>query len=277
MKKILYIAIAIYFILLFIYALKELIIYTLKKIKTNVYIKKNAKCGIRHNNEIINILNNTKKPYKLINDLMIKYNNLYIQIDHILINENGIYVFEDKTYEGFIFGNNKNNFWYNILGDRKNYFFNPVLQNSLHCNILNKLLIHEKKNSIFNVVIFTQDVRIVNKNKHCYTLNTFSQALNSTTKVLTIDEINNIYNQITNLNIKSSRVRKKHFKNIYNLRHDGENKNFLFNLYDFDNYMFINNWGTKKVVHKKMWLNKDLTDFEIVKFNEFHHIPNKKD
>ena len=50
-----------------------------------------------------------------------------------MIHEKGIFVIESKNYSGWIFGNERDKKWTQVLanGD-KNYFFNPILQNKIH-------------------------------------------------------------------------------------------------------------------------------------------------
>jgi hypothetical protein len=52
------------------------------------------------------------------------------EIDLIMIDETGIYVFESKNYSGWIFGDEKRKNWVQTLENRqKNYFYNPIWQN----------------------------------------------------------------------------------------------------------------------------------------------------
>jgi hypothetical protein len=70
--------------------------------------------------------------------------NLYIpkgdkkttEIDVLLLHPKGIFVFESKNYSGWIYGNETQNYWTQVLPGRgnshKNSFYNPILQNDTH-------------------------------------------------------------------------------------------------------------------------------------------------
>lgn len=82
------------------------------------------------------------------------------QIDLLAITQKGIFVFEMKDYSGWIFGNEDNVEWTQMLnkngfGQKKNRFRNPVKQNENHIKTVRHLL---SKNDIhipiFNVVVF---------------------------------------------------------------------------------------------------------------------------
>ena len=263
--------------MLFFCILKEIFVWIFKKYRKKKNIQKNAKYGLKHEKEIVKILDETELPHKIINNLILEDKGKYTQIDHILINQNGIYVIEDKTYEGFIVGKKKDRMWYNILEDEKNYFFNPIFQNLIHCDILKDKLSFKDLQLIHNVVVFTPYARIVNDNCNCFTTENLYQAFNKRSSMLTPKDVEKIYNQLISLNVKSHKIKKKHFKTIYEMRHDKKNKDTTYNLYDFDNYMFINNWKSKKDRAKRLWINKSLSDFELVKFKTFNHIPDTID
>lgn len=55
------------------------------------------------------------------------------EIDLLMINKTGAYVFESKNYSGWIFGDDRSRYWMQVLGSgRKSKFFNPILQNKAH-------------------------------------------------------------------------------------------------------------------------------------------------
>ncbi len=68
------------------------------------------------------------------------------EIDMVMICEKGIFVIESKNYTGWIFGNQKQTYWYQTI---KNYFsgrvskfsfYNPVLQNETHIKALKQII-----------------------------------------------------------------------------------------------------------------------------------------
>ena len=78
--------------------------------------------------------------------------NLYVpkengdssEIDVVMVNGCGVYVFESKNYSGWIFGNSRDQYWTQSLrsgkGTVKNRFFNPVMQNAGHIKALAPIL-----------------------------------------------------------------------------------------------------------------------------------------
>lgn len=90
----------------------------------------------------------------IINDVIVRWHNLYAQIDHILFLESGIYVIETKNLSGRIYGKDREKYWTQVLayGKEKHHIYSPVLQNNTHINILRHIL--GENNLFFSVVIF---------------------------------------------------------------------------------------------------------------------------
>ena len=58
------------------------------------------------------------------------------EIDLLMIHETGLYVVESKNYSGWIFGDEKQKDWTQVLGGKKIKFFNPIRQNAGHIKAL---------------------------------------------------------------------------------------------------------------------------------------------
>ena len=104
------------------------------------------------------IIGKTKEGKRyVINNYMIVDDGKSSQIDHILINKNGIFVIETKNYSGRIYGEDNQHEWTQVLnyGKVKNHFYNPVKQNATHIYRLAKLLPTDAP--FFSVVVFTKD------------------------------------------------------------------------------------------------------------------------
>lgn len=104
------------------------------------------------------ILGKTKEGEKyVINNLMLVDNGKSSQIDHVLINRNGVFVIETKNYSGRIYGNESQQEWTQVLsyGRIKNKLYNPVKQNATHVFRLKKLLPQEI--FVSSVVVFVQN------------------------------------------------------------------------------------------------------------------------
>ena len=113
--------------------------------------------------------------YAKLGDNSVTIRNLYLpwsdggtaQIDQLIIAESGIYVIEVKNYKGWIFGNEKNQYWTQVLstGYRgqsiKNKLYNPLKQNATHIYCLKK---HLNGFSIpyYSIVVFSNDAEFKN-------------------------------------------------------------------------------------------------------------------
>ena len=145
------------------------------------------------------------------------------EIDLLLIHEKGIFVFESKNYSGWIFGNEDQLNWTQVLqnGD-KNKFYNPIRQNRTHIKALSEFL--EKPISEFvSFIVFsercalkkvpddTEDIIIVRRPNMLRKLRVI---LKATPIKYTHDEIESIVNKLRPLTDKSSLEKQQHIDNI---------------------------------------------------------------
>ena len=91
-----------------------------------------------------------------------------------MIHEKGIFVIESKNYSGWIFGNERDKKWTQVLanGD-KNYFFNPILQNKIHIKCLSKylpadipvysIIVFSKRCTLKKISIFSPNTSVMNR------------------------------------------------------------------------------------------------------------------
>ena len=99
----------------------------------------------------------------IFHDLYVKTSNGgFTQIDLVVATKQGIIVFEDKYYSGWIFGNGKQNNWTQILayGRDKFRFYNPIKQNSGHILHLQRLL--GENVPYYSVIVFNGDCELKN-------------------------------------------------------------------------------------------------------------------
>ena len=84
------------------------------------------------------------------------------QIDELIIADSGIYVIEMKNYKGWIFGNENNQYWTQVLstGIRgesiKNRLYNPIRQNNSHIYCIKKNL-KGYKGPIHSLIVFSDE------------------------------------------------------------------------------------------------------------------------
>ena len=84
------------------------------------------------------------------------------QIDQIIIADSGIYVLEVKNYKGWIFGDERNQYWTQVLttGVRgesiKNRLYNPIKQNATHISCIRRI-IRNHTVPIHSVIVFSDE------------------------------------------------------------------------------------------------------------------------
>jgi hypothetical protein len=101
-------------------------------------------------------LNLDLEVYRIFNDFIIPDTGGSTQIDHVVLSRYGIFVIEVKNYSGWIFGNEKNPQWTQIIHRTKNRFQNPLRQNYRHIKALSNFLKLEEI-YFYSVVFFIGD------------------------------------------------------------------------------------------------------------------------
>lgn len=105
--------------------------------------------------------------------------NELTEIDIVFLTTKGIFVIESKNYSGWIFGRESDRNWTQSLKEKngkstKFKFFNPIWQNRLHIDALEKLLMTGKSEAYLNYIIFSErcvlkkiehsdDVKVINR------------------------------------------------------------------------------------------------------------------
>ncbi|MED4206650.1 NERD domain-containing protein [Neobacillus mesonae] len=108
--------------------------------------------GERHVNRILNQLNSN---YKVYHDLYVpNKRGGTTQIDHVVTSPFGVFVIETKNYDGWIFGDENQKYWTQVIFKRKEKLFNPIWQNYGHMKAL-KHYIGEDFEFIHSIVAFS--------------------------------------------------------------------------------------------------------------------------
>jgi hypothetical protein len=125
------------------------------------------------------------------------------EIDMIMIDASGLYVFEVKHYKGHIYGETNQTRWTQYFRTSPNTHFNsPVKQNEYHIQALNRLVPNVP---IYSYVVFTHKdcvLRIQNtEKKHTICLledlpGTIEQFLNETKSHISYDIVDEIFNYL---------------------------------------------------------------------------------
>lgn len=171
---------------------------------------------------------------KLDKDIYHRLNNITLpladggstQIDHVIVSRYGIFVIETKNYKGWIFGNEKQRQWTQVIMGRKYKFQNPLRQNYLHIKTLSDLL--ELEMSYFHSMIaFIGECELKTRDElpeHVLTSGMASYIEKKQDKILTDEEVKAIVEQIENNRFsKSWRTNRAH-KAYLKEKHNPSNK-----------------------------------------------------
>lgn len=167
--------------------------------------------------------------YIIINDLMVKNSKGDTsQIDQIVLSEYGIFVIETKNYTGWIFGNEKYEYWTQVVYQKKREFRNPIKQNSGHIYALKNVL-HDFPNvKYIPIIVFTGNATLKKIDSTIPVI--YSNRLNSTIKKYSVEkcipweDVQKIKNILETANITDKGVRKQHVENIHKKVNDNEMK-----------------------------------------------------
>lgn len=101
------------------------------------------------------------RPHVLINNVTLKTGGGTTQIDHVLVADTGIFVMENKHYDGWIFGDPQSRQWTQTIYRKKSRFQNPIHQNFAHIKALVSLF-NLPEDNFHSVVVFTGNAEFKN-------------------------------------------------------------------------------------------------------------------
>ncbi|HAV48659.1 MAG TPA: DNA topoisomerase I [Psychrobacter sp.] len=171
---------------------------------------------------------------KLEKDIYHRLNNITLplaeggstQIDHVIVSRYGIFVIETKNYKGWIFGNEKQRQWTQVIMGRKYKFQNPLRQNYLHIKTLSDLLELEMSN-FHSMIAFIGECELKTRDElpeYVLTSGMASYIKKKQDKMLTDEEVKAIVEQIENNRFsKSWRTNRAH-KAYLKEKHNPSNK-----------------------------------------------------
>lgn len=116
---------------------------------------------------IITMLRRGVHPKAIFHDLYLqKRNGEFSQIDIVVATPQGLLAIEVKDYSGWLFGNEKQRYWIQLLnyGKEKYRFYNPIMQNAGHIKTLREQSEQFAHLPIFNVVLFAGNCTLKNVN-----------------------------------------------------------------------------------------------------------------
>ena len=182
---------------------------------------------------IYKALQTLEGPQKFLFNLYLpKWNGGTTELDVVLLHESGIYVFESKNYGGWIFGSEGQKYWTQTLpvGRRKSQkhrFYNPILQNEGHLDVLYKFLrptqLLNGPPPYYSYIVFSnrcvlKDVPRKSKNHYILYLGELLFAVQERTAEagarLTAAEIELLYERLEPYSHADETVKQAHIENI---------------------------------------------------------------
>ena len=155
--------------------------------------------------------------YLVINDIMIKTKDGSThQIDHVVISKYSIFVIETKQYNGYIKCNDYDKRWLIKNGKKKIYVNNPLHQNYGHVKSLEEILNLPEEKFISLVCIPSRATVSVKSNNVTRIYDLIDKITSYKEDI--IENPNELYEIITNLNITDKVERKVHVKNAREIK-----------------------------------------------------------
>ena len=148
------------------------------------------------------------------------------ELDVLMIGEEAVYVFESKNYSGWIFGNDTQRTWTQVLPkgrgrSQKEKFYNPVWQNKTHCETLKAFL--PQGAAIKSVVLFSnrctfKDVTVTSKDVAVVHRRDVRRVVEQMPKTVTQPlDIELIYEKLYPFSQVSEEVKRSHVDDINNV------------------------------------------------------------
>lgn len=159
----------------------------------------------------------------VIHNLILKLKGRTSQIDHIIIQRNGIFIIETKNYAGWIFGYENAKKWSQTLayGKVKNKFYNPIKQNRSHMYFLKRVL--NEQNIFIPFVVFPKAKVLPNIQGVGY-LSDLVKVLNGNTGIeLSTDKILYLYKKLLKLKSSGDTLTQEHVYNVRKTLNDIDN------------------------------------------------------
>lgn len=123
---------------------------------------------------IVYLLKEGINPKAIFHDVYIPMSgNEYSQVDLAVATKAGLIIFEIKDYSGWIFGNESQKYWTQVLayGREKHRFYNPIMQNIGHIEAIRRCLPQNPEIPIYSVIVFFGNCEF--RNVTCCADNTF--------------------------------------------------------------------------------------------------------
>ncbi|MBO5483452.1 MAG: NERD domain-containing protein [Spirochaetaceae bacterium] len=151
-----------------------------------------------------------------------KENGETSEVDVIYITQKGIFVFESKNYSGWIFGDEKEQYWTAMLPNKeKNKFYNPIKQNRTHLKWMKEyvgddiplfsIIVFSERCELKKVAIQNKDIRVIKRDR---TYATVRDIWDKNPDAVEVEKIDKLYERLKKLTNVDESVKVSHVANI---------------------------------------------------------------
>ena len=165
------------------------------------------------------LLRNTRSLKKrILNNVILKveYGNT-VQIDHILINEYGVFVIETKNFKGVVYGTESKNYWRQYLKNKSFTFYNPIRQNESHIQHLKEMF--GKKYPYRSIIVFAGNTVKKIDSDIVFSLSELEFYLDSLNeKLLRPKDIRSLYRAVRSTQKHKRQLNRLHLRNVKKYR-----------------------------------------------------------
>lgn len=142
--------------------------------------------------------------YHVFNNVLLKTGLWTTQIDHVIVSRYGIFVIETKNKNGWIFGKAFDNYWTQVLYNKKYKFQNPLKQNEGHKHSLSRCLKIDVR-KMYSIIVFWGDCQFKTAMSPNVLNNNFTSFLRRKREILLSDgEVENICRQLQQIKDNTS-------------------------------------------------------------------------
>jgi hypothetical protein len=156
------------------------------------------------------------ESHKVINDLMLRTDRGTTQVDHTVISPQGIFVIETKTYDGWIFGSERDRYWTQVLHRKKIGFYNPLHQNYGHVQALRTTLARFNDIDYYSIVVFNGGCELKKVPPGAMYRNNLIDFILSrkSGRVISGGDVDRIYSTLLQANILDRTTKREHRESV---------------------------------------------------------------
>lgn len=194
-----------------------------RKYRTNYYASKDSRhresprCKSQRKGEIgeykIEVeLGQLPRSYKLLSNLLLKTEQGFEHIDHLVISPYGLFILEVNNLTGIILGEETDSNWHQAITWRVKTFPNPLFENQNHIEVLRAWIQLDEALPIYSYVTFSRrcELKVISGSVF-YDTDILTVILkHAQQEVLNEAEVLAIYTQIEQVNILDANIRNEY-------------------------------------------------------------------